>query len=426
MNEARLIRLDNGVRVALDPMPGLMTVAIALIVRTGSRWEDPAQSGIAHLLEHMAFKGAGGLDARGLANAVERIGASINASTGHERVVYSARGLKRDAAMLTGLLCDMVLEPRLTPAELALEKGVILQEMAEAQDEPLDVAFELHQATTFGDGPLGRPILGTPETLATIDVATLADFLVAGLEGDRVILSIAGGFDEAAVEAACHERLGVLPAGNGRGAPAARARAGLAQSHRKDVSQSQLIVSLGGPMAGAPDAIAARVATEILGGGTSSRLFQEVREARGLVYGIDAWLDIYDDIGRLGVSAGCDPKSAGEVISLVTEAIDALAANGPTPQELQRARAMLGSQILFAAESPAGRCDARAGQVALRDRIVAFSEIADWVEAVSASDVRQAMRDAIAGPVVAVSQGPKAGLAAAETFHQHYATAIAA
>ena len=413
--EPELVTLANGVRVALDPMPALATAAVGVWVQVGARWETPEENGVAHLFEHMAFKGAGGRDAKAFAEHVESIGASLNAGTGYERTSYYGRTLSEHAAPVLDLIADIMLEPHWDADDLEKEKGVVRQEMGEAYDQADDRVFELHQGLVFADQPIGRPILGAPETLDAISVDTLRAFRDAHLTADRTIVAVAGAFDRAAILETAQARFGALRIGEGARFTSARALGGAAVEARK-LEQVNLALSWAAPAAGAPDAFAARVLAEILGGGMSSRLFQDVREARGLVYAIDAYLDAFEDVGRLGVFAGCAPANAAEVVGRTGDALAALAAQGPEAGELARAKAMLAASLLMSTEAPSARAEARASQLFLRGRLMPFSELRTRIEAVDADAVRAVAAQAAGSLGAAAAVGPKSGLGAAKAF----------
>lgn len=415
MSAPVLHRLANGVRVVIEPMPGLETAAVGVWVRVGARWERAGEGGVAHLFEHMAFKGAAGRDARAYAEAVERLGASVNAATGYERTNYYARALREHAPQALDLVCDIVLEPHWDEAELEKEKNVVLQEIGEAFDQPDDRVFELHQAAAFPGQPLGAPILGTAETLAGIGVAGLSAFRAAHLTGPRVVVCAAGAVEPEAIVAIAEARFGALPDGPAlEPAPAVPAASAITEARR--LEQCHLVASWPAPAAGAPQGYAARVLSEIFGGGMSSRLFQEVREARGLVYAIDSWLDPYEDHGRIGVYAGCAARDGAQVAELIRSTLAALAADGPSDAELARAKAMLAAQLAMAIEAPLARCEARAHQLFAHDRLMAFAEIRAAVKAVDAGQVMAIACAALAGGVASAVIGPKAGLGAGRAF----------
>ena len=413
--EPELATLDNGVRIALDPMPGLATVAVGVWVRVGARWERANENGIAHLFEHMAFKGAAGRDAKTFAEAVEALGASLNAATGYERTSYYGRALAEHAGAALDLVCDIILAPHWAPADLEMEKDVVAQERGEAFDQADDRVFEAHQSLVFAGQPMGRPILGEAATIADVTVDALNAFRDAHLTADRVVIAAAGAFDRAEILDVAARRFGGLRRGDLGPPDPARAVGGSVGEARRN-EQVNLTLSWDAPAAGAADAFAARLLAEILGGGMSSRLFQDVREARGLVYAIDAYLDGYEDVGRLGVYAGCAAKNARVVADLVGDALVDLAKNGPRPAELARAKATLCASILMGAEAPLSRAEARTAQIFLRGHLVDFSDLRDRIRAVTADEVQAAAARAAASAGAAAAVGPKSGLGAATSF----------
>jgi predicted Zn-dependent peptidase len=406
-----LIALPNGVRVVLEPMPGLLSAAVGVFVRVGARWEAAEENGVAHLFEHMAFKGAGGRDARAFAEAAESVGAALNASTGYERTSYYARVIREHAPFALELIADIVLEPHWEPAELEKEKGVVRQEMGEAFDQPDDRVFEVHQAAAFPGQALGRAILGAEETLAAISIETLRAFRDRHYTADRVVIVAAGGFDRAAILDTTERRFSGLAAGGDAALEPAQAAPAAVHEARR-LEQAHVVLSWPGVATGAGEIYAARLLSEILGGGFSSRLFQEVREARGLAYAIDSYLEPYEDAGRLGVYAGCAPKDAAEVRALTIAALADLAEHGPTAKELDRAKTVVCAQLLMAAEAPLNRAEARAGQVFTRGALVAFETLAQSLRAVDVEGVRRLAAAALSGAHVQATVGPKSAVAA--------------
>ncbi|MDX2276337.1 MAG: pitrilysin family protein [Hyphomonadaceae bacterium] len=416
MAEPELIRLPNGVRIALDPMPGLATAALGVWQQVGARWEKAEENGVAHLFEHMAFKGAGARDARQFAEAVENVGAIVNAATSYERTAYYARILDEHAPFALDLIADILLEPHWLADDLEKEKGVVAQERGEAFDVPDDRVFELHQSALYPNQPLGRPILGEEETVGGLSVASLEAFRDLHLAPERVVISIAGAYDRSALLETAERRFGGLKPKPAQTRAAAVANPGAVNETRK-LEQTHLVLSWAAPPAGADELFAARLMAEIFGGGMSSRLFQEVREARGLAYAIDAFLETFDDGGRLIVYAGSSAANASEVAKIVRGELESLATTGPTPGELQRAKAVARAQLLMGLEAPSARAEARAGQIFLRDRFISFEEIGARVEAVSAAAVQAAAAAALEGPACAAAIGPKAGHGAVNAFH---------
>ena len=414
--ELELVRLQNGIRVALDPMPDLATAAVGVWQRVGARWEDAHQNGVAHLFEHMAFKGAGARDARRFAEAIENVGGIMNAATGYERTAYYGRMVAEHAPFALELIADILFKPHWNPVDLEKEKGVVAQERGEAFDIPDDRVFELHQAALYPNQPLGRPILGEEGTLRDVTVATLEDFREAHLTPERLVISVAGAYDRDAILDTIEARFGHLEPKATRESSSARAHKGAADETRQ-LEQTHLVLSWPSPAAGGEDMFAARLLAEIFGGGMASRLFQEVREARGLVYAIDAFLDAYEDDGRLVVYAGCAAENARDVAEIVRDQLVMLAEKGPTTSELARAKAVAASQLLMGMEAPSSRAEAHAARVMLRNRLISTTEFRAKLEAVEREAVQAIARKALQGPACAAAIGPKSGHGALKAFH---------
>jgi predicted Zn-dependent peptidase len=400
-------------------MPDLETLALTVVAGHGARSETAAQSGWAHLLEHMVFKGAGGRSARDLVEVVEAAGGQINAATGYERTSFQLRALRGGLPLAVEILSDLVQRPTLDADELEREKSVIAQEIAEAADTPDDRVFDLAQAKGFGDQALGRPILGVAETVNAADVTALAAFRARQYAPEHIVVSAAGAVDEdellALVEAA-------FAGGAAQGAEeppprAARFQGGHAAEARR-LEQAHTVLLLPGVGARDPAYFAQRLFAEALGGGMSSRLFQEARERLGLAYAIDAYADSYEDIGVLGLYAGTAASDAGVTAEVCAAQIQALAAR-IEDAELARCKAQLKAHLFMARESPLARAEQAAGQTLLFDRLFTPAELAEAVDGVGPSDIAaygdRLLRPGLwAGAVL----GPKAALKAARAFER--------
>lgn len=404
-----IFSLANGLRVVLDPMPWLESTALGVWIQAGARDEAAPINGVAHLFEHMAFKGAGTRDARAFAEAIESVGGSANAGTGFERTAYYARALAEHSGASLHLLADMLLEPHWPEAELEKEKGVVIQEIHEAFDSAEDRVFELHQRLLFPDQPLGRPILGKAETLAQIRVETLREFKQAFMAPSAMVLSVAGRFDAGELLDIAEQRFEVMPTRRRPPALPARPGAGLLVETRR-AEQAHLVFSWPAPALGDSDVMSARLLAEILGGGMASRLFQEVREQLGLAYSIDAFLDLYQDVGRLLVTAGCAVKDVGKVADLCAAALLDLAQNGPGERELERARVMVAAQVLMGAESAAARAEVRAGHVLTFGALVPFAGLKAQIRGVTGAMVQASAQEAVSGQACAAALGPSQAL----------------
>ncbi len=401
-----------------DRVEGLETLALSVVVGRGARWETPAQSGWAHLLEHMVFKGAGERSARDIVEAVEAEGGQINAATGHDRTSFQVRALRDGLPLGMRVIADLVLRPTLNPDDLRREKKVVAQEIAEAADTPDDQVFELAHAAAFAGQSLGRPILGTEATVNAATRASLADFHAGLYAPDALVVAAAGAVNEAELLDLANE-LFSAPA---RATPPpppdpARFTAGQAVEARS-LEQAHLVLLLPAPSTVDPDYFALRLFTEILGGGMSSRLFQEVREHRGLAYAIDAFADTHADAGVLGVYAGTSPKDAAEAARVADGQIEAMTLK-VHDAELARAKAQLKAATFMARESVLARAEQTAGQLLMFDRLFSLHETAADIDAVTAEDVqRVGLR--LLEPKAAASAvlGPKRALGAGQGFEQ--------
>ncbi len=408
--------LANGVRVVADPAPGFETLALTVVAGHGARSEDEARAGWAHLLEHMVFKGAGARSARDIVEAIEAQGGSINAATGYERTSFQVRGLAGGLRLGMEVVADLMLRPTLAPADLAQEVGVIAQEIAEAADTPDDFVFELAQAAAFAGQPLGRPVLGTEASIAAAEPKTLEAWRARLYDPGRLVVSAAGAIDEDELLALAERLFGDAPAA-AADAPAPAAFTGGRAAEAKRLEQAHVVFFLPGVGAVDPDYFAARVFTEALGGGMSSRLFQEARERLGLAYAIDAFAESYQDNGVIGVYAGCAAKDAAALAKVVAGEFHKLA-DGVGEAELARAKAQLKAALFMARESLSARAEQAAAQLLVFGRLLTTQEIAAAIDAVSAADLRR-LADRIVAPALSAPAvlGPSRALAAADVFH---------
>jgi len=412
----RVHSLANGVRVICDPMPGLETLALSVVAGRGARHEDEARSGWSHLLEHMVFKGAGGRSAREIVEAVENEGGQLNAATGYERTSFQTRALKGGLPLAMEVTADLLLRPTLDAGDLVREKQVVAQEIAEAADTPDDLVFELAQEQAFAGQSLGRPILGTVKTLKPAAPASLADWRAALYAPDRLIVSAAGAVDEDDLLRLAEESFGHLPAQAGAPTPAPATFTGGVAAKGRKLEQAHLVLLLPAVGAADDDYFVLRVFAEALGGGMSSRLFQEARENRGLAYTIDAYADTYEDVGMLGVYAGCAAADTAELARICAAQIRDLASN-VGPAELARAKAQLKASMFMGREQPLSRAEQAAGQALMFGRLYPAAEIADAIDAVTPADFAR-LGERMTAPrksVVSVL-GSKAAMSAPEAF----------
>jgi len=413
---SRVHRLASGVTVVCDAADGFETLALSVVAGRGARFEDAARSGWSHLLEHMVFKGAGTRPAKDIVEEVEASGGSINAATGQERTSFQVRALKGGLPLAIEVTADLVLRPTLDAGDLAKEVLVVGQEIAEAADTPDDQVFELAQGAAFAGQPLGRPILGKPETIATADPETLEAWRAAIYAPDRIVVSCAGAVDEDELLALAETAFGAAPSPvEPRGAPGATFTGGTATETRK-LEQAHLVFML--PAPGVTDAghWALRLFAEMLGGGMSSRLFQEAREKLGLAYAIDAWAEAWNETGVLGIYAGCAAADAGRLADVAGCEVRALA-QGPEPAELARAKAQLKAGLFMGRESLTARAEQAAAQMLVFDRLLTSAEMAAAIDQVSGEDVSRLAARILAPRRTATSAlGPKRAMDAPARF----------
>ena len=400
-----LTTLANGVRIYADPMASLETVALGVWTHAGSVDERPEEHGIAHLLEHMAFKGTGRRSARQIAEEIESVGGFINAATSQQRTGYYVRLLKDDIELGLDILADILQNPVFNGEELTKEQDVIVQEIGEAADLPDDVVFELLQAASWEGHALARPILGTPETVRAQTPDSLRGFMRRCYRPDEIIVAAAGAVDADGFAAMVERQFSaVAKCGAGDPKPAPNFKGGVRHDAR-DIEQTHLALAFPGVSARHEDFFATRIFADILGGGMSSRLFQIIREERGLAYSVYAFADGYEQCGLTGAFVAADDVQMAQAAQLIRAEIEDLAEN-PTQEELDRARAMLRASLMMSLENPSSRIDAAAGQLFTFGRTLATEEILTRLAAVSLGDVKRCAKRALSGPFSAAMVGP--------------------
>lgn len=397
-------------------MPGLRTLALTVAVRGGARWEDEARSGWSHCLEHLVFKGAGDMGARDIVERIEAEGGSINASTGYERTSFEIRALDGSLPLALQVLSDLVFRPTLDPAEIEREKDVVAQEIAEAFDTPDDHVFEMAQTRAWAGQPLGRPILGSVESLKPLDRDSIGRWRAQLYSPDRMVVVVSGAVNETELLALAERLFGDQVATPAATPDAPRFVGGDAALTRR-IEQANIVFQLPAPSARDATYTAARLMTEILGGGMASRLFQSAREQRGLAYAIDAYHEPYEDAGILGIYAGASADRAVELAQVCAAELKMLADAGPTTVELSRAKAVLNAGLWMSDESPASRAGRLAAQVLIFGQPIASQTMADRTLAQTVEDVRTAAQGTLSeGKAATAVLGPKAAAPAGRAF----------
>ncbi len=381
-----ITRLANGINVVTHHMPHLETVALGIWVKAGARDEQPEENGIAHFLEHMAFKGTTRRTAREIAEEIESAGGEINAATGMETTTYYARVLKNDWALALDILADIFTEPELDPEELERERDVILQEIAAAHDQPDDLVFDLAQAASFGDHPLGRSILGTHDLVGTLSRGQILNWRNRNYYGARMVVAAAGNVDHRAIAAEAERLLGAIETGQQpqRDPPSFVPSARIAE---KPLDQAHVVMTFEAPSYRDPDIYVLQVLSNILGGGMSSRLFQEVREKRGLCYSVFSFGSAYEDTGQVGVYAATSPEHSNELMDLTTEIMMSVTRQ-VSEAEVARAKAQLKASLVMNLESASSRADQIARQFLAFGYVPAIGSLVAKIEAVTTEQVR--------------------------------------
>ena len=401
-------RLPNGFRIVTEHMPGLASASVGIWVNAGGRHELQQQNGIAHFLEHMAFKGTATRSSLQIAEAIEDVGGYINAYTSREVTAYYVRVLENDVALGLDVIADILRNPVLDDSEIETERGVILQEIGQALDTPDDVIFDWLQEEAYPDQPIGRSILGPAERVSSFSRDDLRSFIADHYGPEQMILAAAGAVDHDEIVRLAEKLFGDMPAKPLFDVEAARFRGG-EMRQIKPLEQAHFALGLESPGYKADDIYIAQIYASALGGGMSSRLFQEIRESRGLCYTIFASAGAYADTGMMTIYAG---TSAEQLPELATITIDEMkrAAADMSPAEVARARAQMKAGLLMGLESPSNRAERLARLVQIWDRVPPLDETIARIDAVTTGDVRDfAETMALGAPAALALYGPVDG-----------------
>jgi predicted Zn-dependent peptidase len=411
--------LDNGLRVVSDAAPHLESASVGIWVDAGARNESLETNGVAHFLEHMAFKGTERRSARAIAEEIEAVGGHLNAYTGREHTAYYARVLKADVPLALDLLADILQHSVFDETELARERDVVIQEIGQALDTPDDIIFDYLQETAYPDQPIGRSILGTADRIAGMNRERLAGFMGLHYRAPRMVLAAAGAVEHGRLVALASEAFAGLGRAGGEPMAPARYRGGDFRLAR-DLEQAHLALALPGVTYDDPDFYASQVTATVLGGGMSSRLFQEAREVRGLCYSIFAFASSYVDDGIFGIYAGTSEEDLAELVPLICEETVKLG-QAVDEAEVARARAQLKAGILMSLESSSSRTEQLGRQMLIYGRPLAIDELVAAIDAVDTGAVRRVIRRmAQAGPPAVAALGPIGGLASYESIAANF------
>jgi predicted Zn-dependent peptidase len=384
----RVTRLPSGLIVVTERMDRVETVSFGAYVGTGTRHEAAEENGVSHFLEHMAFKGTDRRSASQIAEEIEAVGGHINAYTAREQTAYYVKVLKEDTALGADIIGDILTHSNFDPDELERERGVILQEIGQAHDTPDDIIFDFFQETAFPGQPMGRAVLGTESLIRTMPRTVLTSYMRRHYAASNTVIAAAGNLEHEAILDLVHTHFADLPTHALGQAEPGRYKGG---EYRETRDLDQVHIVLGFPSVGYsdPDYYPILLLSTLLGGGMSSRLFQEIREKRGLVYSIYSFTAPYMDSGLFGIYAGTGESEAEELVPVTLEELRRVQVE-VTEAELARARAQVKASLLMSLESTSSRCEQLARQMQVFDRVIPTAETVAKLSAVTTEEVRAA------------------------------------
>lgn len=415
----KVTTLDNGLTIATDCVDTVKTVSVGLWNRIGSRYEDNTNNGVAHFLEHMVFKGTKNRSALDIARQIENVGGYLNAYTGNEMTAYYARVMQEDAALGLEIISDLLLNPVLPEDELEKERGVILQEIGMYMDDPQSLVGLNTQRIAYGDHPLGWSILGPEGLIASMPRDVLQNFIDTHYAPNNMVLSASGAVNHDRLVEQAHRIFGDLKPKEKQSFIPAHYVGG---DHRqqKDLEQTNMILAFNGLNYHDPDYYALSVLGVIMGDGMSSRLFQEIREKRGLVYSVGTFIDAYSDAGLFGIHAGTGPQLMAELMPVLCDSL-IHAAGTFTDEELSRAKAQFRAQNLMALEGTFRRADRLAQNIIKYGRPIALEETLAKIDAVTKEDLDRLARRIFNTAPTFATVGPQAAVESYEQIEKRLA-----
>ena len=401
--------LDNGLRIVTEDMPHLETASIGLWVDVGARCEGPETNGVSHLLEHMAFKGTERRTAQAIAEEIEAVGGHLNAYTSREHTAYYAKVMKEDIGLALDILADIMQHSVFDEEELARERAVVIQEIAQTNDTPDDLVFEHFQAAAFPNQPIGRSILGPAKQVAAYSRDVLANYMSSHYSAERMVLVGAGRLDHDWIVSQAAAAFDALPpVCEHETAPAAYS--GGEKRDTRALEQVHLVLGFDGISYDHDDFYTLQLLSTVLGGGMSSRLFQEVREKRGLAYSVFSFASSYVDGGLFGVYAGTAPSEVDALIPVLADEMLKVG-NKVDAEEVARARAQLKSGLLMSLESSSSRCERLGRHLLIFGRTLPIAELIEKIDAITEADVtRLAERLFSESNLTVATVGPDSGL----------------
>jgi predicted Zn-dependent peptidase len=407
--------LSNGFRIATDYIPHVETASIGIWVKCGARKETVETNGIAHFLEHMAFKGTTTRTAKEIAESIESVGGYLNAYTSREATAYYAHVLKEDAPLALDILQDILNNSVFDPEELEKERDVILQEVGQSYDTPDDIIFDYFQETAYPNQSMGRPILGPSSNIRSFSRDMIAKFMKDHYCPSRMVLAAAGNVDHDALCTLAEGYFGIHKILTHED-PAPSVYTGGHFYENRTLEQAHVVMGMEGVSSHSADYYTMSIYSGILGDGMSSRLFQEIREKRGLVYSIYSFSSSYSDTGTFGIYAGCDPQRVPELIPAALNELKQFP-HTLTAEDIKKAKNQLKARLTMSMESTSGRCQRLANQLLIFDREVPLNEIVAKVEAVTQADIAELSSKILHTPAILTALGKDLKLPSVDDIH---------
>jgi len=415
----RVTRLPDGLTVVSETMPRVETVSVGAYIAAGTRHESAEINGVSHFLEHMAFKGTKRRDAAAIAREIENVGGHLNAYTAREQTAFYAKVLKEDLALAVDILGDILTHSTFIPEELERERGVILQEIGQANDTPDDIIFDHFQETAYPAQPMGRPVLGTEATIRAMRREALIGYMRSHYSPRAIVVAAAGAVEHEALLELVRRHFADLPATQPAPPEPARYVGGEFREAR-DLDQVHIVLGFPSVSHGDPLHYPTQLLSTLLGGGMSSRLFQEIREKRGLVYAIYSFATPFLDHGLFQIYAGTGEEEARELMPVMLEALRAVQRD-VTEEELARAKAQLRASLLMSLESTGSRCEQLARQLQVFGRVIPVEETKARIAAVTVEEVQEAAARIFRARPTLAAMGPAEHVPAVETIAEKLA-----
>jgi predicted Zn-dependent peptidase len=404
--------LPSGLRILTEQVPGVRSVAIGIWVGVGSRDESPDVAGASHYLEHLLFKGTPSRSALDISAALEMVGGELNAFTSREQTCYYARVLDRDLPMAIDVVTDMVTASLLRSEDVEAERGVILEEIAMHEDDPADHVHDVFSSAALGDGPLGRPVLGTTASIGGLAQSAIEQYYRERYQPADIVVAVSGAIDHDDVLKAVIDAW--VAAADARQAEPSAPRRGVRRPYpgrgikvaRRSSEQAHLILGTAGVSRHDERRHALGLLSSALGEGMSSRLFQEIREKRGLAYSVYSFTSHYADTGLFGVYAGVAPQRAAQVLQLCREQLEAVATDGLTLEELERAKGQARGSLALGLEDTGARMSRLGKSELAQGEVISVDETLERIDSVSLADVSRVAADVLGQPLSLGAVGP--------------------